>query len=202
MRRFVLLAPAVLALATVGSVAVAGRVQATDTTVTVGNLYFCSSGFEGAVCDTSVNAGDTVTWQHLEGFHTVTQCGSGFAPCPLPSGFDSGQLSSGQFQQRFDQPGEYWYFCVFHPDQMRGRVLVAAVQPTSAPTTGAPSGQTQAVTPVNTGPAATTQSTPVAVPAGGGDPGGGHLASWAALGGLLLVLAAVTIAAAGVVRRR
>jgi plastocyanin len=200
MRKSVFLATAVAVLAVIGAVGMSGGAGAADQTVQVGNLYFCSASFEGQVCDTAVNTGDTVTWQHVEGFHTVTQCGPGFSPCPLPAGFESGELSSGQFQQTFDQPGEYWYFCSFHPEQMRGRVIVAAAQPTVAPTSAAPAGQPTAP------PAGAERSSaapqPVAVPAGGGDPGEQSVAGAVTVAGAALALAGVVVIARALSGRR
>lgn len=87
----------------------------------------------------NVTAGTTIEWTN-EGTlpHTVTACHTANAPsstaCPtmnaasLPN-FDSGaspQLSGGQkFSNRFDTAGTYYYFCIVHPSQMHGTVIVS-----------------------------------------------------------------------------
>jgi plastocyanin len=163
------------------------QVHADDQTVSVGNLYFCGPAFEGQVCDTTVTVGDTVTWAHVEGFHTVTECGANFSPCPKAGGFDSGTLSGGSFQQTFNQAGEYWYECVFHPDQMQGRVVVAELQatPTQEPLADA----TASPVPTATGRSA---QTPAGVPRGGGPPAN-HTGGWPWIAGAGIVLMAVGI---------
>ncbi len=142
-----------------------GSAHATDETVNVGDLYFCAPVFEGQVCETQVVVGDTVTWAHVQGFHTVTECGQDFNPCPKAGGFDSGTFSGGTFQQTFGQPGEFWYQCLFHPDQMRGRVLVSAAQSTPGPSPSVMS--TPSPQP---GLAASPTPTPAAIPISGGRP--------------------------------
>jgi plastocyanin len=176
---------AVLAAAAAAVFAVTpGGAAAAGQTVEVGNLYFCSPEFEDGVCDTNVTAGDTVTWNNVEGFHTATECGEDFIPCPLSGGFDSDLMEAGDsYSYTFSDPGIYWYYCALHPSEMRGRVLFAAaptdtptLAPTAAPTDGATSAPTAA--PV----------TPAGVPATGGPPdGASNLMLLPALGAGLLV---------------
>ena len=145
-----------------------GNAQAT--TIDTGSFYFCSASFESGICDTTVTAGSTVTWQVSGGVHNVTECDATFATCPPAGGFDSGQLSSGgTFAQTFNAPGTISYYCAFHPDQMRGRILVQAqATATTVPTvTSSPSAQTPPV--VTAGP--TTVSGPAQIPASGGQTG-------------------------------
>src|SRR6266545_687748 len=88
----------------------------TTTTVNVGDFYFCDASFSGGVCDSSITAGDTVTWQWVGSApHTVTQCDPTFTTCPTVGGFDSGIMSSGTFSQTFNTPGSFEYRCNVHP---------------------------------------------------------------------------------------
>ena len=65
----------------------------------------------------AVAAGATVTWTNEDWApHTVTA---------TDGGFDSGRVDTdGTFSQTFDSPGEYGYFCTFHPAMM-GTVVVS-----------------------------------------------------------------------------
>jgi plastocyanin len=139
--------------------------------VDTGNLYFCDPSFQDLVCDTSVNAGDTITWTVSAGFHTVTECDETFAQCPPAGGFSSDSLEQGEnYSRTFDQAGIFEYYCAFHPTQMRGRILVST-QVTPVPT-ATPSPTSPGVT---AGPATTPGTTatvaPVSVPRTGGTPG-------------------------------
>jgi len=167
------------------------------TSIEVGNLYFCSASFSGAICETTVTAGDTVTWNNVAGFHTVTECDDSFSTCPPPGGFDSGTLEpDDSFSHTFTSAGVFEYHCTFHPSAMRGRIVVQAVTPTPTPAaTPTPAGSTQAAT---TAPAASPA--PASVPRTGGDPGGspeGGPASSA-----LIAAGAALIAAAGFLATR
>lgn len=78
-----------------------------------------------------VKAGTTVTWRNGDpGAHTVTagtveQGSSGVTQKPNGK-FDSGQVANGKtFEQTFDQPGTYSYFCAMHPATMRGEIRVS-----------------------------------------------------------------------------
>ena len=75
-------------------------------------------------------AGTTVTWRNRDvGAHTVTsgtveQGGAGVTEQP-DGKFDSGEFSNGDtFEQTFDEPGTYPYFCSIHPATMRGEIRV------------------------------------------------------------------------------
>lgn len=163
--------------------------SAADQTVEVGNLWFCSPSFENGVCTTTINVGDTVTWSNVAGFHTVTECAEGHDPCPLPGGFNSGQLEAGDtFSFTFNNAGSFEYYCAFHPSEMRGVVVVQ--QPTPTPS---PAGQPTADA---TTPPATTPA-PVSVPRTGGAPGAGEGSSSLLLAagfGFLLAAAAISLA--------
>ena len=112
-------------------------------TINVGDFWFCERSFQNGVCETAINAGDTVVWTFSAlNSHTTTECG---ASCDSPTStplWDSSPSSSGTFSRTFNTPGTYLYYCTIHPDQMRGRIVVAAVAPptatTAAGTPGAP----------------------------------------------------------------
>jgi len=183
---FSVAALAVIALAALAASPPDGHAQAT--TIDVGSDYFCAASFENSVCETTVAAGSTVTWQVTGGVHNVTQCDASFATCPPPGGFDSGLLNGGAYSQTFASPGTISYYCAFHPDQMRGRILVQA-QSTATPIPSTP-GPAGTPTP---GPAATSAQgvspSPVQVPSGGGATGGSFP--------LVAVAIAVTLLAIG-----
>jgi plastocyanin len=171
--------------------------SAQSTTIDVGDFYFCDSSFQGAVCDTTVVAGSTVTWS-LSGaaLHTVTQCDASFTTCPPSGGFDSGALSSGNsFAQTFSTPGTIPYYCAFHAAQMRGRIVVQA-QPTATQAATATPVAGSATPVPTTGSAGVPGATdaPAQVPPSGGPPA--DSASSAALAlGVSLVLAGLVATA-------
>ncbi len=163
--------------------------QGATVSIEVGNLYFCDVSHQEGICETTVTAGDTVTWNNVAGLHTVTECDDAFSMCPPPGGFNSGNLATGNsFSHTFNSAGEFEYRCMFHPTDMRGRITVQA-PPTPTPTpvpTAAPS--------VSATASPTVTAAPAAVPKTGGSPAGGMNASPLAvvvLGGVLIV-AAVT----------
>ena len=154
--------------------------------IEAGNNYFCSSAFDGGVCETNVTAGDTVTWTIAGGTHTVTLCSEDFSACPPAGGWDSGIISKDDtFSQVFALPGRFAYRCELHPSEMRGKVIVVALSPSPTPVvTATPSG------PTVTG---STRATPAALPQTGGEPGnGGGVTLYVALG--LGVLAGAVLA--------
>ena len=170
-----------------------GAFAQSTATIEVGDLYFCDPSYEGGVCETTVDAGDTVEWQFAGSqLHTSTECGGDLDGCPEPHLWDSGFLNSGSFSFTFDSPGTYLYRCQVHPDEMRGQVVVlAAAQPSPSP---------QASPPAAT-PTPTVQ--PSAVPSGGGPPpvDGGAAPWWIAIaGGGLLIASAAVLAARGLRR--
>ena len=103
--------------------------QAATVTVEVGDFWFCDSSFQGGVCETTIDVGDTVTWQWV-GFapHTSTEWGDSLGTCPAPplgeELWDSGTKSSGTFDFTFDSTGTFLYRCQIHPSTMRGRIVV------------------------------------------------------------------------------
>jgi plastocyanin len=116
-----------------------GAASAATTTVQVGDLWFCSSSFNGAVCETTITAGDTVVWNFAgaQNSHTVTECGADCNSATATPLFNSGLIADGStFQFQFTNAGTYLYFCRVHPLDMRGRIVVqAAAAPTAGGTT-------------------------------------------------------------------
>jgi len=90
---------------------------AADSTPTVITEVFpvIVEGFEFQPTDLEITVGETVEWINKDGVpHTIT--------------FDQGLVdenlaTGGMVQYTFTQPGEYSYFCQFHP-QMRGTVII------------------------------------------------------------------------------
>lgn len=98
--------------------------------VQVGDIWFCNASFQGGVCDTKINVGDTVTWDFTGAniAHTATECG---ASCADPTNnplWDSGLIGPNSpsriFSFTFTQAGTYLYYCQAHPGQQRGRIVV------------------------------------------------------------------------------
>jgi plastocyanin len=66
-----------------------------------------------------VPAGTTVTWHNSDNFtHSVEPQDGTNRNLVVPPG-QSVQIT-------FDQPGEYSYICAFHPQNMKGKVIVVA----------------------------------------------------------------------------
>jgi plastocyanin len=149
-----------------------------DTTIDTGNLYFCSSQFQGGSCTTNITTGETVTWSVSAGFHTVTQCTAGHTQCPIAGGFDSGSLEQGQtFSRTFNDAGAYEYYCAFHPSDMYGIINVTAPTPSPTPVP---------TTPGETAPPTTAQpgTAQPAAPAKQGGPSDSASSLWLLLAGL------------------
>jgi len=74
---------------------------------------------------TTINAGDTVQWNWVSGFHSTTSTN---LPCCSPSGmWDSGAKSSGSFTFTFNSAGTFHYYCTVHGSVMQGTVVVNAL---------------------------------------------------------------------------
>jgi len=101
------------------------EVSAATVTVNVGDFWFCSPTFSGAVCPTSIRTGDTVTWNWVGSVpHTSTACSDGnFNNCGVAQGWDSGVKTTGTFSQTFNTAGTFFYRCQVHP-AMRARIEV------------------------------------------------------------------------------
>jgi len=130
-----LMAAFVLALAAAPVFRGPDRARAAEITIDIGNFWFCDPSFEGGVCETTIQVGDTVTWNWVEGNHTTTECG---ADCdnPTETPLWDAPLDSANptFSRTFDTPGTYLYLCGIHPVLMRGRIIVEEVSPTPTPT--------------------------------------------------------------------
>jgi plastocyanin len=130
---------AAIAALTVIFLAGAGPAAATTHPVAVGDFFFCDPDVPAGACQTVINAGDTVTWNHSSGAanHTVTECGDS---CDTPATsplFDSPILKPGaSYSFTFQKAGTYLYHCQLHPTLMRASVVVRAppATPTPAPT--------------------------------------------------------------------
>ena len=147
--------------------------QASDGTAAVaaGNNYFCDPSLGNDVdpavyCETTIHVGDSVQWDNAQGFHDVTECGSGWnkfdgaATC-VGADWASGFMPTGaSFTQPFNAAGTYNYLCQIHGLSMKGTITVLPTttpSPTSAPTASP--------TPlVTTTPTATQASTLTATP--------------------------------------
>jgi plastocyanin len=158
-----------------------------QTTIAVGDIWFCDDSYQEAECVTNITAGDTVVWDFsgAEIVHTVTHCGES---CDAPTGaplWDSGLISDGStFSFTFDEAGSYAYHCEVHPQLQLGRIVVGKLnEPTQTPITPTFRDFITAEAP---------GVTPTAFPDTGAGPtsGGSGLATTAAvvLGGVALVL--------------
>ena len=120
------IAIAAIFLLTAAFVAQQGTAQAATTTVGVGDIWYCSGIYEGGVCETTIDSGDTVVWDFSGANlpHTTTECGDS---CDDPTGtprWDSGLIAGTTFQYTFNEPGTYLYYCQVHPFLQRGRIVV------------------------------------------------------------------------------
>ena len=113
-----------------------------ESTVPVGDTWYCDSSFQGGLCDVTIREGDTVTWDFTGAIlpHTSTECGASCVS-PVPAGqalWNSGTLGAGNggtFSFTFNTPGTYRYYCQFHPELQRGRIIVQGIGPvTPTPT--------------------------------------------------------------------
>lgn len=106
--------------------------QAANATFTVTNFRFDRDGSGATQVDTAkIAAGESVTWQWVTGFHTVT---SGTAGSPSAGSLFDQPSDAGhpQFTFVFEEPGTYHFFCRPHEfNNMRGVVVVSS-------TTGVP----------------------------------------------------------------
>ena len=168
-----LMAASVLALAVAPVFRGPDAARAAEVTIDTGNFWFCDPSFEGSVCDTTIQVGDTVTWNWVEGTHTTTECG---ADCDNPTAtplWDAPLNSANTtFSRTFDTPGTYLYLCGFHPILMRGRIIVEEVSPTppATPIPEATPGATPtpvAETPPPATPVRPEEPPPTLVPDGG-----------------------------------
>jgi hypothetical protein len=108
-------------------VAQPGTALADTTAIHVGDIWFCDDSFQGGVCETTINAGDSIVWDFAGANlpHTSTACGSS---CDSPTSsplWDSGVIGdSGSYEYTFNEPGTYLYYCQVHPTLQRGKITV------------------------------------------------------------------------------
>lgn len=163
--------------------------SAADTTVPVGAFFFCSSQFQGATCTTTVNVGDTVTWDF--GDATVTHTSSSSS-----GGWDSGNIApGGSFEFTFTQAGSFPYVCNIHPSLMLGTVVVQAAAATATPPPAGGTTPTTGATPAATATGGTAGTLPTT---GQGPRSGGS--DWLLVAGL--VIAGSAFAGSGLVLAR
>ena len=131
-RSLVIFVWAMMSVLLLGLLGTAERANA-DTTIEVGDLWFCNSSFQNGVCETVINQGETVTWNYASGatVHNSRECG---ANCSSPSGSPVWQLPAAPTAApwtrsfTFNTPGTYLYRCDLHTVAMRGRIVVQAPQ--------------------------------------------------------------------------
>lgn len=182
-----------LALAAIAGATSSASAQETIT-IPVGDVWFCSSDYQGAVCGTEIGAGDTVVWDFSAAAapHTTTACG---ASCDSPSSsplWDSGTVSNGgTYAYTFTEPGTYLYYCSIHPTLQRGRIVVQAA-PVETPPTQPP--------PVADYVPLATNTPGTGLPPTGQGPDGDSSAAWWLPG--ILTACAASLALAGLGLRR
>jgi len=128
-----------IAVATPGAPGNPGRAQAAETIVVdVGSDWFCSVAFEDGVCETAIQAGDSVEWNFVDGVHNALECGDNWSKGSSCSAAEwtSGPavFPGGTFSRVFDGAGTFFYRCTIHPVAMNGTVVVSAAStPTPTP---------------------------------------------------------------------
>jgi hypothetical protein len=98
-------------------------------TITAGNYWFCDAALSGGVCETTVNAGETLRWDFSATgmYHTTTECGASCATPTMTPVFDSNLVLGGTYDyQTLPSDPSYIlrYHCEVHPDLMQGVVFV------------------------------------------------------------------------------
>jgi plastocyanin len=155
------LPPALAALASVAlcAFAFAGAVSAADPTA----VSIVDRLFQPAAA--TIQVGDTVTWTVTRAIadpHSVT---SG-SPSDSGKAFDSGiklRKNGDTFSWTFTTAGSFPYYCVIHPAEMHGAIVVLPAGQSGAPgATGAPA--------ESTSPAASAIPGSSAAPGSGGSP--------------------------------
>jgi len=155
-----------IAIATPGAPVEPRRAHAAQSVVVdVGSDWFCSAAFEGGMCETTVQVGDSVEWKFVEGSHNATECGDTWSK---GNSCDGAEWKSaivvpppGTFSRVFDSAGTFYYRCTLHPDTMRGTVVVTAASiPAPTPLATSASSPSPTTTPVWTPTPATTASAP------------------------------------------
>lgn len=169
-----------VALAGAALLGQADSAQAAQTTIEVGDFWFCDSMHSGSVCETTISQGDTVVWSFGDTMATHTTTGSIW---------DSGNINrGGTFSFTFNDAGSYEYHCNIHATLMMGRIVVQAAP---APTATSPlsGGHTPAAAPTRTSGGVPT----VVLPTTGQGPSSGASGPW----WLLAAVAAAGVALSG-----
>ncbi len=110
-----------------GQGSIAGQVN-----VDAGMEWFGNSGFQNGVHEITIQAGDTVQWNIVEGVHTVYECGdnwSGANSCTAAAWSSDILTAGGTFSQQFNILGAFPYLCTLHPLTMRGVITVEDSSP-------------------------------------------------------------------------
>jgi plastocyanin len=158
--------------------------QAAQTTIAVGNFWFCDASHSSNVCETTITEGDTVVWNFAGAMATHTATGTIW---------DSGNMNGGTFSFTFNDAGSYDYHCNIHPSLMMGRIIVQAAAPEPTATSPSSGGETPSgAQPTATRPTSGGVPT-VVLPTTGQGPSGGASGSWWLLG----VIAAAGVALSG-----
>ena len=88
--------------------------------------------------DITVVAGTAVAWTNQDRASHTTTSGT---PSDRTGLWDSGRLTNGEtFSFTFTEPGEFVYFCSFHPSTMRATVTVTAASQGSSAVPASDSG--------------------------------------------------------------
>ena len=94
-------------------------------TVNVSNFVFTDTVSNTST--TTINQGDTVSWNWVSGFHSTTS-GTCSGTCTADGKWDSGQHSApNTFPFTFNSAGTFPYFCSVHTTAMTGKVIVNPV---------------------------------------------------------------------------
>ena len=137
--------------------------------IDAGNEWFGSSGFQNGVYEITIQAGDTVQWNMVDGVHTVYECGDNWSAANTCAGaaWNSDILVVGEtFSQQFNTPGTFQYLCKLHPLTMRGSIIVEA---SAAP----PADDALPPAALDTGPSTAPPAAPDAGPSASGPTGSG-----------------------------
>ena len=132
-----------------------------QTTIQVGDIWFCDESFRAGVCETTIGVGETIVWDFAGANqpHTTTECG---ADCDEPSDsplWDSSLILDGStFEYTFNEPGTFLYYCQVHPFLQRGTIIVQGGASTATPEQPTSTTMPPTATPV--------PPTPTATPAG------------------------------------
>lgn len=101
--------------------------------IDAGDNWFCEPAFMGDVCQTVVEAGDTVIWDFTGASlsHTATECGDSCDAPTMAPFFDSGTVLRSRYTlpTLSDFSMELLYHCQVHPEQMKGMLTIVGSLP-------------------------------------------------------------------------